>query len=162
MFNPKYRALLTSKCFPRDNAVCLGSQLISIVNVIKNFLPRHIWYGADVDAVGKGATKHKVNNIQLNLIGTDLQFVEYCSEIKQFIWGVFLCIDSNFSSQNIQGVELETEDESFRSINCDGILIEIRAFDTSYFGIYSEDITLIKKYQKYIMLELKRLNPDTL
>lgn len=155
MFNPKYRVLLTSKCFPRDKVVCLGTQLISIVNSIKIFLPRHIWYGADVDAVGKGAKKHNINNIQLNLIGADLQFVEYCSEIEQFIWGVFLCINSNFSSQNIQGVELETEDEPFRSITCDGVLIEIRAFDTSYFEIYSEDVALMEKLSKIYNVEIE-------
>lgn len=148
MFNPKYRVLLTKKYFPGAKVVCLGTQLISIINFIKDFLPNHLWYGADVDAVGKGATKHNVNNIQLNIIGTDLQFIEYCSEVEQFIWGVFLCINSNFSSQNIQNIELETEDEPFRSINRDGVLIEIRAFDTSYFEIYSEDILLIKKLSK--------------
>ena len=148
MFNPKYRVLLTSKCFPRDKVVCLGNQLVSIINFIKNFLPNHTWYGADVDAVGKGAKKYNLNNIQLNVIGNDLQFVKYCTEIEQFIWGVFLCIDSRFLSQNIQGVELETEDKPFRSINCEGVLIEIRAFDTSYFEIYLEDLRLIKQLSK--------------
>lgn len=145
MFNPKYRILLTSKCFPGDKAVCLGTQLISAINSIKVFLPSHIWYGADVEAVGKGAMKHQLNDIQLNAIGFDLQFIEYCSTIEQFIWGVFVCVDSNFSSQNIRGVELETEDEAFRSIACDGVQIELRAFDTSYFEIYSEEINLLTK-----------------
>lgn len=139
MFNPKHRVLLTSKCFPTDKAICLGTQLISIVNALKDFLPKHIWYGADVDAVGKGTVNTNVNDIQINLIGTDLHFMQYCSGIDQFIWGVFLCIDSGFLSQNIQGVELETEDEPFRPIACNGVLLEIRTFDTSYFGIYSED-----------------------
>lgn len=75
MFNPKYRVLLTNKCFPSDNFICLGSQLISIINVLKTFLPNHVWYGADVDAVGKGAKKFDMNSIQLKLIGTDLQFI---------------------------------------------------------------------------------------
>ena len=157
MFNPKYQVLITSNCFPRDKVVCLGTKLISFVNFIKNFLPRHIWYGADVDAVGKGAMKLILNNIQLKIIGTDLQFIEYCSEIEQFIWGVFLCINNNFSSQNIRGVELETEDEPFRSIPCDGILLEIRAFDTSYFEIYSEDLTIIKELSKIYNIEIEEI-----
>src|SRR5690242_8728071 len=110
MFNPKYRILLTSKYFSEDGIVGLGTQLISIINSIENYLTSHLWYGADVEAVGKGARKYDLNNIQLREIGSDLQFIEYCSEIEQFIWGVFLCIDKNFSSQNIQGIELETED----------------------------------------------------
>jgi hypothetical protein len=157
MFNPKYRVLITSKSFPRDKIVCRGSQLISIVNSIKDFLPNHVWYGADVEAVGKGAMKHQLNDIKLNVIGTDLQFIDYCSKIEQFIWGVFLCIDSNVSSQNIQGVELETEDEPFRSIAYDGIIIEIRTFDTSYFEIYSEDRILIKKISNLYDLEIEEI-----
>lgn len=155
MFNPKYRVLLTKKCFPLDNCICLGTQLISIVSFIKDFLPRHIWYGTDVMAVGKGAHKYNLNNIQLNLIGTDSQFIEDCSEIDQFIWGVFLCIDSNFLSQNIQSVELETEDKPFRSIPCDGVLIEVRPFDTSYFAVYSEDIAIIERLSKLYNIEIE-------
>ena len=148
MFNPRYRILIKNKHFPRDKVICLGVQLISIVNSMSEFLPRHIWYGADVEAVGKCAMKHNLNDIKLNLIGSDSQFVKYCSGVEQFIWGVFLCVNINFSSQNMQDVELETEDEPFRSISCDGVLMEIRAFDTSYFEIYSEDVVLIKKISR--------------
>ncbi len=145
MFNPKYRVLVTSKCFPHDKVICLGSQLISIVNFIKDMLPKHFWYGADINAVGKDAMRFNVNDVRLNIIGTDSQFTEYCSQIDQFICGVFLCIDSNYFSQNIQEIQLETEDERFRSISCDGILLEIRTFDTTYFQLYSEDLTIMKK-----------------
>src|SRR5437868_4024019 len=104
MFNPKYQLLITGKCFPKEKSICLGTQLISIVNILKDFLPKHMWYGADVDAMGKGAMKTNINDAQPNLIGTDLDFIQYCSGIDQFIWGVFLCIDNNFSSQNIENI----------------------------------------------------------
>ena len=157
MFNPKFRVLITSNCFPEDKFICLGYQLISIVNSIKFFLPSHIWYGADVEAVGKGAMKHQLNDIHLNVIGADLQFIEYCSSIEQFIWGEFLCIDSNYSAQNIHGLELETEDEPFRSIPCAGIIIEIRTFDTSYFEIYSECMVLIKKIAELYDVKIEEI-----
>ncbi len=157
MFKPKYKISLTEKCFPKAKFVCLGSQLSSIISYIRDFLPKHTWYGADVDAIGKGATKHNVNNIQLNEIGSDLQFIDYCSEIEQFIWGVFLCINSNFSSQPIQSVELETEDEPFRSIPCDGVIFEIRTFDTSYFEIYSDDESLMKMLSTKYKVEIETI-----
>ena len=156
MFKPKYRILITSKCFPQDEVICLGSQLISIVTSIKNDLSPHIWYGADVDAVGKGAKKYNLNKIQLSLIGSDLQFINYCSEIDQFIWGDFLCIDSNFTSQSFQDIELETEDEPFRPINANGVLIEIRAFDTTYFEIYSDNKELITKISKIYNVKIEK------
>lgn len=57
MFTPMHRILLSSKCFPEDKVIGLGTQLISIINTVKNFLPEHVWFGADVEAVGKDASK---------------------------------------------------------------------------------------------------------
>jgi hypothetical protein len=156
MFDPKYRILLTSKCFPGDKVVCLGTQLISIVKLVGDLLPQHVWYGADIEAVGHGARKRNFSSLQPNLIGTDLQLIEYCSEIEQFIWGEFLCVAPLFS-QNIQNIELETEDKPFRSIACDGILMEIRTFDTTYFGVYSEGDELINKISKQYNVEVEKL-----
>ena len=63
----------------------------------------HLWYIADVEAMGKNADKFKL--AQISRVDNDSQFIEYCSGIEQFIWGVFLCVDKNFSSQNIHGIE---------------------------------------------------------
>lgn len=155
MFNPKYRILLTRKCFPKDEVIGLGTQLISIVENIKSYLLPHIWYGADVEAIGKGAKKYNLNNTQLGVIGSDQQFIKYCSEIDQFIWGDFLCIDKNFATQCIQCIKLATEDELFRSINAKGILLEIKAFDTTYFEVYTEVESLIVKISEIYMVKVE-------
>ena len=60
------------------------------------------------------------------------------------------------SSQSFQDVELETEDEPFRPINANGILIEIRAFDTTYFEIYSDNKELIIKISKIYNVKIER------
>ncbi len=156
MFKPKYKILITRKCFPKDNIIGLGTQLISIINSIKNILLPHTWYGADVEAIGKGTKKYNLNNINLNLIGSDSEFINYCSEIEQFIWGDFLCIDNNFTFQTFQDIELETEDKSFRPIDANGILIEIRAFDATYFEIYSDNKELITKISKIYEVKIMR------
>ena len=83
---------------------------------------------------------------------------EYCSEIEQFIWGEFLCIDKNYSSQNIQDVELETEDKSFRPINAKGVLMEIRTFDTAYFEVYTEKIELITKISEIYHVDIETID----
>jgi hypothetical protein len=155
MFNPKYRILLKKRCFPKDEVVCLGSQLISIINSVKDYLPSHVWYGSDVEAVRNISARLQLNDVQLKKIGTDLEFIEYCNEVDQFVWGVFLCIHSNFASQNIQGLELETEDKSFRSVNVNGSLMEIRAFDTSYFALYFEDLELSEKFSRLYHVEIE-------
>ncbi|MES2273048.1 MAG: hypothetical protein V4487_02520 [Chlamydiota bacterium] len=56
-----------------------------------------------------------------------------------------MCIDDNFICQEFINSEISTEDEQFRALDFNGILIEIRAFDTSFFEIYSEDEGVIKK-----------------
>ena len=154
MFNPKNRILITNTCFAGDGVICLGGQLITIINSIKNLLPKHAWYGGDVQAVGKNARKYNLNGFNLNIIGSDLKFIEYCSGIVQFIWGVFLCIDEHFLSQNIRSVEVGTEDEPFRPLTLEGVLIEIRAFDTSFFELYSEDTILMKEISKMYSAEI--------
>lgn len=155
MFKPKYRILITSKYFPEDRVVGLGTQLISILDSVKNYLPPHVWYASDVEAIGDNIENQNLASIQISLIGTDLQFIQYCSGIDQFIWGVFLCVDKQFSSRNILGIQLETEDEPFRPINSNGIIMEIRAFDTTYFGIYTEELELISKISTIYNIEIE-------
>ena len=58
--------------------------------------------------------------------------------------GIFVAIKKEKASFEIS-LELDTEDEEFRIIDLPGIIIEIRAFDTSYFEIYIENLDLIQK-----------------
>jgi hypothetical protein len=44
----------------------------------------------------------------------------------------------------VEAGDIHTEDEQFRPLNLEGVLLEIRAFDTSFFEIYSEDGNLIQ------------------
>jgi hypothetical protein len=83
MFNPKYRILLTSKYFPEDKVIGLGKQLISIINSLKSYVDPNLWYGTDVEAVGKGVRRRNLNTMQLRYIGADLELISYCLEIEQ-------------------------------------------------------------------------------
>jgi hypothetical protein len=143
-----------SECFPRDISICLGTQLVSIVRSVTDFLPPHVWYACDVVANGQNI-RAGFNSAQLKKMGSDLDIIEYCSRINQFTWGVFLCVDVNFTSQNIQDIELETEDEPFRSIPCNGVILEIRTFDTSYFEIYSDNMEVIWKISQIYQVEVE-------
>jgi hypothetical protein len=104
MFDPKYRLLIPPESFPKDQCICLGSQLISVINVLKKILPTHAWYGADVQAVGKGGANLNLSGFQLKSIGSDEQFISYCLNISQFIWGVFLGISNDFLPSDISKI----------------------------------------------------------
>jgi hypothetical protein len=145
MFNPKYQLLIKKESFGQTKVVCLGSQLILIVNFLKNLLPAHTWYASGVEVEGKINKKNDFHSYQIKKIGDDSLIIQYCSEVRQFIWGDFLCINNDFSAQDLSNCEITAEDGQYRPVCLNGILLEIQAFDTSFFAIYSENKEIIKK-----------------
>ena len=145
MFKPNFKLILDKDFFCPDKVVCLGSQMISIINFLKHILEPHTWYGADIDAFGKGVKKFTLDPKYIKKIGTDASLIKICSEIDQFLSGLFFAIQNKYSVQKSIALNISTEDEPFRPLNIEGILIEIRTFDTSYFEFFSEDEIIIKK-----------------
>lgn len=84
----------------------------------------------------------------LRKIGTDESFIKLSSQIDQFLSGVFFAIDNNCKNLKTEQLEVRTEDEQFRCLPIEEVLIEIRAFDTSFFEIYTEDEKIIKELAK--------------
>jgi hypothetical protein len=154
MFKPKFQILLKKENFYPDEVVCLGSQLITIVDFIKIIQIPHIWYSADVDAFGKLPSELGIDSFFMRKIGDDSSLIQICSEINQFLSGVFFAIDAKYANQKIDFVEVGTEDEKFRPMDIDGVLIEIRAFDTSFFELYSDNEIIIKKIAEKFNVEI--------
>ena len=148
MFTPKFQTLLKKESFHPNKVVCLGSQMILIVDFLQDILVPHTWYGADVDAFEKKKKKFGLDSCFLKIIGSDLSLIEICSKIDQFLSGVFFAIENDCLNQNLEKIKINTEDEQFRELNINGILVEIRAFDTSFFEVYTTNKTLIKKISK--------------
>ena len=80
-----------------------------------------------------------IDSFQLRKIGDSHSLINICENIDQFLSGVFIAVKEKNQNFKCQDLYIGTEDEQFRSLNFDGILIEIRAFDTSYFELYSDD-----------------------
>lgn len=154
MFEPKYLIELNKEAFPHDEFLCLGSQLKSIVKTLSELIEPHIWFGADVDAFSPVPQKLGINSFQLRKIGDDHSLVNLCENIEQFLSGVFIAVKEK--NQNFKCSELlaGTEDEPFRALNLDGILIEIRAFDTSCFEAYSDNLILIENLSKIYKIKI--------
>ncbi len=154
MFNPKHRILLMSKCFPQDKVVCLGFQLKSIVKTLSELIEPHVWYGADVDAISPIPKKLGVDSFQLRKIGDSHSLINLCENIDQFLSGVFIAVKEKNQNFKCSELRVGTEDDQFRPLNLDGILIEIRAFDTSYFEVYSDNSVLIGKLSKIYKVKI--------
>jgi len=143
MYKPKFLITLKANDFYPNNFVCLGSQLITIVRYLQPLLAPHIWLAADIDT------------FLLKKIGDDEAMIKMCAEVDQFLSGDFCAIETQYADQNLQGLEIETEDEQYRPIDINGVLIEIRAVDTSYFEVYSEDRDLMRELAKKFNKEIQ-------
>lgn len=159
MFEPKYLIRLDNKAFLPEQVVCLGSQLKSVIKNLSELIEAHVWFCADVDAISPIPKKLEINSGQLKKLGHNSSLINLCENIDQFLSGVFIAIIEKNENLKIPNLHIGTEDEQFRPLeDLDGVLVEIRAFDTSYFELYSEDAILMKKLSKIydVKIENKR------
>ena len=117
---------------------CLGSQLVPILLAVQEWCGKCVWYGSDIELSSPNPHFKDFIGLQLHRIGTTKDVICLVSEAEQFLSGVFVAFADDILGQDI---ELATEDERFREIP--NALLEIRAFDTSYFEVYSHDEKII-------------------
>lgn len=156
MFEPKYLIRLNKDVFPCDPVACLGSQLKTIVKGLGELMLPHIWFGSDVDAISHKPKKLGIDSFQLKKIGDDGALIGLCETVDQFLSGVFIAIGTKNQNCKCWTLSIETEDEPFRSINLEDILIEIRAFDTTCFEVYSDNPILIKNLSKMYGVKINK------
>lgn len=160
MFKPKFHLILRADHFYPSTLVCLGSQMISLIDFLEFKLPSHIWYSADIDAMGEVIEKYDLQSRIIKKIGTAASFKKICAQIDQFRSGVFFAIQNDQQDKSIE-VEVDTEDEPFRPLNMNGVLLEIRAFDTSFFDFFSENEKILKELSKHFKSSVKEDNKYT-
>ena len=155
MFNANYLTLLSDNNF-NDNIVCLGKQVIEIIDFLEDFLPSLIWYGSDISITANADTVFLDEKFTLytpTKIGTSYDLKKESGKVVQFLSGVFIASEKDIFWP--KSLKLGTED-LFRPIEMNGIILEIRAFDTSYFEVYSDDYELIKKIATHYKSEIER------
>lgn len=157
MFKPKFHLILSTEHFYPSKAICLGSQMISLIDFLETRLPSHIWYSADIDAMGQAAKKYNLQSGIIKKIGTASSLKKICAEVDQFLSGVFFAVQ-NGQQYESTSVEIYTEDKPFRTLNISGVLLEIRAFDTSFFDLFSEDEKILKELSENFKSHVKQDN----
>jgi hypothetical protein len=156
MFKPKYLMRLKNE-FSADSAMCLGSQLKSIVRNVDQLMESPSWLGADVDAISPIPKQLGIDSFRLKKIGNSDSLINLCENINQFLSGVFIAV-KNHETCEYPDTYIGTEDEEFRALNLDGVFLEIRTFDTSYFEMYFESNILLKDVSKIYPLDLVLIN----
>lgn len=144
--------------FSPEKAVCLSSQLKSIIENLSKLIGPHVLFCADIDAFSPMPKKLGFDSFELKKMGNDSSLINLCENIDQFLSGVFIAVREKNPSQQCLELLIDTEDDQFRSLDLDGVIIEIRAFDTSYFEIYSEDPVLMKNLSEIYEVEIKETN----
>ncbi|CUI18075.1 hypothetical protein PNK_p0021 (plasmid) [Candidatus Protochlamydia naegleriophila] len=154
MFEENYLTRLSNNSF-NNNTVCLGRQVVEIIEFLEDFLPSLIWYGSDISITANADTillDEKFTLYTPTKIGTSYDFKKESDKVVQFLSGVFIASEKKILWPN--NLKIGTED-LFRPIEMNDIILEIRAFDTSYFEVYSDDYELIKKIATHYKSEIE-------
>lgn len=154
MYTPKH---LIRIFYSHCDLVCLGSQLNEIIDFLQPFLPKHVWFGANISVSftsGNTFREDSYTDFSLKKIGSISEFKNELSVTDQFMSGVFIAIKTDCVINSYTLIKVDTEDSEFRQININGVIVEIRTFDTSYFEIYSEDYALMKKISEKFNCEI--------
>lgn len=136
---PQYELLITHKPF-----ACLGEQLVQILQYIKPFIQDGTWYASDIDTLGDNMKiEHFIDEFPRK-VGTIENLINLAKCVNQFQSGIFILIPTDHSE--IMNIKYRTEDIRFRDLG--DALLEIRALDTSFFVIYSNDLNFINTVSK--------------
>ena len=131
---------------------CLGEQLEKILELIELYpsTKNAVWYASDVDSSPIPDCIRNFADFIPKKIGDTSNLILICKNVDQFLSGVFFAFSKDIGDQLNKG--FETEDTSFRDIG-DAIL-EIRAFDTTFFEIYTSDYELARKISERFHCEI--------
>lgn len=123
-----------------DEFSCLGRQLAEILTVIHHFNTSYTWFVFDV-----GGGSHQsieeffVGESKPAYFSSTEQLLTSVKEVVQFDSGVFIASDSKELTWSLEEVP-HTEAE--QTMQVEGSVIEIRAFDFSAFEIYTDNYSL--------------------
>jgi hypothetical protein len=146
-----YALRVAGKLIDRESISCTGKQLKELLIHVEPWVCGCVWYimdittnnSVDIPASGDG----KQERFSTETLSA------FCSRVDQFLSGIFLAVPSGLPQPHLK-LDAITEDEP--SIDIGDALIEIRAFDTSYFEIYTPLPELAEKIHRLFGVEVER------
>lgn len=142
---------INGQLIDRESTSCTGKQLKELLVHVEPWVCLCDWYLLDV----------RINNYVefLGSSGQHLQRISrkildsICAQVDQFLSGVFLAVPSSVSQPKLH-LDTKTEDEP--SLDLGDALLEIRAFDTSYFEIYTPLPALAERLHQLFGVEVEQ------
>jgi hypothetical protein len=138
---PNYVMLLSGEKINGENVSCTGRQLLIILNELSGLVEDWVWFAADVSANNALPQVLSPQSAEPFRVGSLSKLKEACAQVDQYFSGIFLAIQS-VSEEIVWSDSLSTEDARFRDIH--EAILEIRAFDTSYYEVYSVKRSLLE------------------
>lgn len=135
-----------------DSAACLGKQLKALVQVVSQIHPRLIWYAADVQTTGYQIVS-RCEPTPMK-IGDTATLIKAVAKIDQFESGVIAGIPDNIETPRFRNGGLWTEDNEDEAIDLGDALVEIRAFDTSYWAVLFLNADLLHRLKSVYNREM--------
>jgi hypothetical protein len=154
---PRYCIRLKGIDISENEISCTGKQFLTILEILSKNLNGCVWYGADIEVIPFNSNWGLYRDRLPKLIGKLDQLINYSQNVEQFYSGVFLCVCADKDIYEWGG-EFDTEDESYRGIGA--AAVEIRAFDTTYFEIYSSDLSLITEVSNHFSCDIESAPVD--
>lgn len=146
-----YLLRVAGEFIDQESSSCTGKQLKELINQVQPWVRGCVWHILDIktnNAVDVPAS----DDGQEVKISTDV-LSDFCSRVDQFLSGILLAVPSDLSRPHLN-LDAITEDEPSTDIG--DALLEIRAFDTSYFEIYTPIPELAEKLHCLFGIEIER------
>lgn len=119
-------------------ASCLGTHLVGLLRAIEALHPQLKWYVADVQTIGSSPTARR--EPVPTFVGDTEALIQAAQQVDQFESGVFAGVPESLDDPVFRSGGLWTEDEDAADLG--DAVVEIRAFDTSYWSVASADTSL--------------------
>lgn len=152
MGNPSlYTLRINGKLIDGESVSCTGKQLRELLVQVEPWIGSCEWYILDIKTNNSIELLTYDAKNQRTLAGEALR--DACARVDQFMSGIFLAVPRNLSQPKLT-LDAVTEDEPSSDIG--DALLEIRAFDTSYFEIYTPLPELAERLQHLFKVEVEQ------
>ncbi len=138
--NPRYKLSLNGNDIDNSPISCSGTQLKNILSKVSHIITTENWFACDITTLSNDDEWKKFNSYDPQFFGSTTELIIAVGCIEQFLSGVFLVKASGDTSGFSDSYS--TEDEPYRENEM--ALIEIRAFDTDLFEIYSSNQIMLE------------------
>lgn len=151
MSHPRIYALkIDGETIDQEATSCTGKQMRELLAQVDPWVRACDWYMLDIKTNNSVDLLAVTGQNPQRLSGEKLR--EVCARVDQFLSGIFLAVPSSLSHPRLN-LDAVTEDEP--SLGLGDALLEIRAFDTSYFEVYTPLLALAQRLHDSFDIEFE-------